>query len=167
MRDTPPFHYWAVGWMFLGVCAVLFCLQIVICPSITWIRNWCSSDQWILRQVLKFKPCRAKHHAKHNRWWWSDNMGRLITLLDFSPAEFKWFLTVLADRHLFCNHYLFKTGLVANGIGLTRRCSARCLHAPTVHVVFRILASLSRCWLWCVFSQSGWLLYNDSPTDVK
>ena len=75
--------------MFIGVYAVFFCLQIVICPSITWSRNWFSSDQWILRQVLKFKPCRAKHHAKRNRWCRSDNMERLITLLDFSPAEFK------------------------------------------------------------------------------
>ena len=34
-------------------------------------------------------------------------MGRLITLFDFSPADFKWFLTVLADRCLIGDHCLF------------------------------------------------------------
>ena len=51
-------------------------------------------------------------------------MGRLITLLDFSSADFKQFLTVLADRRLFGNHCLFRTGLVVNGIRLTKQCSA-------------------------------------------
>jgi hypothetical protein len=50
-------------------------------------------------------------------------MGRSIILL-FSPADFKRFLTVLADRRLFGNHCLFRTGLVANAIRLTKRCSA-------------------------------------------
>jgi hypothetical protein len=48
-----------------------------------------------------------------------------MTLLDFSPADFKQFLTVLADRRLFGNHCLFRTGLVANGIRLTKQCSAQ------------------------------------------
>jgi len=99
---------------------VLFCLQILIRPSVTWNRNRLSSDQWMLRQVLKFKPRRAKHHAKRNHWCRSDKMGRLITLLDFSPADFKRFHTVLADRRLFGNHCLYRTGLVANGIRLTK-----------------------------------------------
>ncbi len=112
--------------MLLGVYAVFVCLQTLIRPLITWSRNRLSSDQWILRQVLKFK--RAKHHAKRNRKR-SDNMGPLISLLDFSPAYFKRFLTVLADRRLFGNHCIFRTGLVANGICLTKRCrvlSSRC-----------------------------------------
>ena len=50
-------------------------------------------------------------------------MGRLITLLDFSPAGFKRFHTVLADRRLFGNHCLYRTGLVANGIRLTKQYS--------------------------------------------
>jgi hypothetical protein len=44
--------------------------------------------------------------------------------LDFSPVDFKRFLTVLADRPLFGNHCLFRRGLVANGIRLTKRYSA-------------------------------------------
>ena len=48
----------------------------------------------------------------------------IITLLDFSPVDFKRFLTVLADRPLFGNHCLFRRGLVANGIRLTKRYSA-------------------------------------------
>ena len=41
------------------------------------------------------------------------------------------------------------------------------LHAATLHVFFRILASLSRCWFGCVFSQASWLLYNVSPIALK
>ena len=53
-------------------------------------------------------------------------MGRLITLLDFSPADFKRFPTVLADRRLFGNHCLFRTESVTNGIRIRmiKRCSA-------------------------------------------
>ena len=82
--------------------------------------------QWILRQVLKFKPRHAKHHAKHNRWYRYEIMWPLITLVDFSPADFKRFPTVLADRRLFGSHCLFRTGSVANGvrIRMTKRCSA-------------------------------------------
>jgi hypothetical protein len=76
----------------------------------TWSRNRLSSDQWIPRHVLKFKQRHAKHQAKRNRWRRSDNMGRLITLLDFSPADFKRFRTVLADRRLFGNHCLSEQG---------------------------------------------------------
>jgi hypothetical protein len=35
-----------------------------------------SSDQWILRHVLKFHPRRAKHHAKRVRRCRSANSGR-------------------------------------------------------------------------------------------
>ena len=110
--------------MFLGVYAVFFCLKTLINPSVTWSRNRLSSDQWILSQVLKFNPHCAKLHAKHNRWCRSDNMWRLSTLLDFSPADFKRFITVLADRCLLGNHCLFRTWLTANGIHLTKRWSA-------------------------------------------
>jgi hypothetical protein len=40
-----------------------------------------SSDQWILRHVLKFQPCRAKHHAKRDRRCRSANSGRVTTIL--------------------------------------------------------------------------------------
>jgi hypothetical protein len=52
-------------------------------------------DQWIWRHVLKFQPRRAKHHAKRVRRCRSANSGRLMTLLDLSPADFRRFLTVL------------------------------------------------------------------------
>jgi hypothetical protein len=85
-------------------------------------------------------------------------MVRLITAFDFSPADFKRFLTALADRLLFGNHCHFRIGVFANG---TR------LHTAAFYVVFRILASLSPYWLGCIFSQAGWLLYSDSTSDVK
>jgi hypothetical protein len=66
-------------------------------PSITWIRNRLSSDQWILRPVLKFQPRRAKHHANRDCRCRSTNSERLMTLFDL-----RWFLTVLEmanNRH--------------------------------------------------------------------
>lgn len=74
------------------------------------------------------KSRRAKYHAKGIRWCRSDKMGHLINLLDFSPADFKRFPTVLADRRPFGNHCIFRTGLVVIDIHLTKRCSALSSH---------------------------------------
>jgi hypothetical protein len=53
-----------------------------------------------LTHVLRFQPRRAKHHAKRDRRCRSANSGRLMSLLDLSPADFRRFLTVLVDRRL-------------------------------------------------------------------
>jgi hypothetical protein len=45
----------------------------------------------------------AKHHAKHDCRCWSANSGRLMTLLDLSPADFRRFLTVFVDRRSYHN----------------------------------------------------------------
>ena len=50
--------------------------------------------------------------------------GRLMTLLDLSPADFRRFLTVLVDRRQLGSQCCLSTGLVANGIRLTKRCNA-------------------------------------------
>jgi hypothetical protein len=92
--------------------------------SVTRSRNRLSSDQWILRHVLKFQPRRANHHAKRVRRCRSANSGRLLNLLDLSSADFRRFLTVVFDRCLLGSQCCFSTGLVANGIRLTKRCSA-------------------------------------------
>jgi hypothetical protein len=81
------------------------------------------SDQWILHHVLKFQPRRAKHHAKRDRRCRYTNSGRLMTLLDLSPADFRRFLTVLVDRRLLGSQCWLSTGLVANGIHRTKRCN--------------------------------------------
>jgi hypothetical protein len=47
-----------------------------------------------------------------------------MTLLDLSPADFRRFLAVLVDRHLLVSQCCLSTGLVANGIRLTKRCNA-------------------------------------------
>jgi len=47
-----------------------------------------------------------------------------MTLLDLSPADFKRLLTVLVDRRLLGSQCCLSTGLVANGIRLTKRCNA-------------------------------------------
>ena len=47
-----------------------------------------------------------------------------MTLLDLSPADFRRFLTVLVDRRLLNSQCCLSTGLVANGIRLTKRYNA-------------------------------------------
>ena len=51
------------------------------------------------------------------------DIGRLMTLLDLSPADFRRFLTVLVDRRLLGSQCCLSTGLVTNGIRLTKRCN--------------------------------------------
>jgi hypothetical protein len=51
-------------------------------------------DEGLETHVLKFQPRRAKYHAKRDRRCRSTNSGRLMTLLDLSPADFRRFLTV-------------------------------------------------------------------------
>jgi hypothetical protein len=47
-----------------------------------------------------------------------------MTLLDLNPADFRRFLTVLVDRRLLGSQCCLGTGLVANGIRLTKDCNA-------------------------------------------
>ena len=64
------------------------------------------------------------NNAKRVRRCRSVSSGRLMTLLDLSPADFRWFLTVLVDRRLLGSQCCLSTRLVANGIRLTKRCNA-------------------------------------------
>ena len=64
-----------------------FCVSKPSSAVVTWSRNRLSSDQWILRHILKFQLRRAKRHAKRDRRCRPDNSGRLLTLLD-------WYQTV-------------------------------------------------------------------------
>ena len=109
----------------MNVCLRLECGRSwVRAPVGSYPRNRLSSDQWILRHVLKFQPRRTKHHAIRVCRCRSANSGRLVTLLDLSPADFRRFLTVLVDRRLLGSQCCLSTGLVANGIRLTKRCNA-------------------------------------------
>jgi hypothetical protein len=49
---------------------------------------------------------------------------RIYWLLDLSPADFRRFLTVPVDRRLLVSQCCLSTGLVSNGIRLTKRCIA-------------------------------------------
>jgi hypothetical protein len=103
-------------------------------PAVGYMnQNRLSSDQWMLRHVLKFQPRRAKHHAKRARRCRSTNSGRLMTLLDLSPGDFRRFLTVLFNRRLLGSQCCLSTGLVANGIRLTKRCNT--LSWQVFHIV--------------------------------
>jgi hypothetical protein len=139
--------------MFLGVLAVFLCLQTLIPPSVAWSRNRLSSDQWILRHVFKFHPRCAKHHAKRVRRCRSANSGRLMTLLDLSPSDFRRFLTVLVDRRLLDSQFCLSAGLVANGIRLNKRCNALSSRSD----VTRGLPDLGKSFtlLVCVFSHQS------------
>ena len=138
-------------------------LQTLIRPSVTWSKNRFSSDQWILYHVLIFQPRRAKHHAKRVSQCQSAKSGRLMTLLDSSPADFRRFLSVFVDRRLLGNKCCLSTGQVANGIRLTKRCNALSSRSD----VTRSLASLSHCWFVCVFSPVGWLQYSGYTSDIQ
>jgi hypothetical protein len=76
----------------------------LIRPSVTWSRNWLSSDQWILHHVLKFQSCRAKHHAKRDRR--AANSGCLMTLL-FLLTDVYWAASVvISTSETSCNQLL-------------------------------------------------------------
>jgi hypothetical protein len=74
----------------------------------------------IIRHVFKFQPRRAKHHGKRDRRCRSASSGRLMILIDLSPADLRRFLTVLVDKRLLGSQCCLSTGLVANGIRLTK-----------------------------------------------
>jgi hypothetical protein len=108
-----------------------------------------------------------QHYEKRNRWCRSDNMVRLITDFDFSATDFKRFLSALADSLLFGNPCFFLEQGYLRMASVWPSDAVPCLHTATLHVVFRILASLSGCWFRCVFLQACWLLYRDNTSDVK
>ena len=119
------------------------CLQTLIRPSVTSSRNRFSSNQWILRHVLRFQTRRAKHHAKRVRRCRSANSGRLMTLLDLIPADFRRFLTVLVDRRLLGSQCCFEYGT-----GCEWDPSNQTLQCPVVTI-----RCLSHCWF--VFSHQS------------
>jgi hypothetical protein len=99
-----------------------------------------------MRHDLKIQPRRAKHHAKRDRRYRSANSGRLMTLLDLSPADFRRFLTVRVDIRLLGSQCGLSTGLVANGIRVTKRCNALSSRSdvtrglPDLGMIFKLLA---------------------------
>jgi hypothetical protein len=124
-----PNHYWAstIRDSLLDVPFGIGCICVSPNPhppSVAWNRNQFWSDQWILRHVLKFKTRRAKHHATRDRRCRSANSGSLMTLVDFNTVDCRRFPTVLVDRRLLGSQCCLSTGLVANGIRLTKRCNA-------------------------------------------
>jgi hypothetical protein len=71
---------------------------------------------WDISHHCKLDLITTKHHAKRDRRCRSANSGRLMTLLDVNPDDFRRFLTVLVDRRLLGSQCCLSTGLVANGI---------------------------------------------------
>jgi hypothetical protein len=118
------------------------CLQTLIRPSVTWSRNRLSSDQWILRRVLKFQPRRAKHHAKRVRRCRPANSGRLMTPWLMS----RWFQTVSN-----CSCWQTSIGqpvLFEYGIGCEWHPSNQTLQCPVVTI---------RCYPW---SAGSWQVFH-------
>jgi hypothetical protein len=92
-------------------------------------------------------------NTKRVRLCRSVNSGRLMTLLDLSPDDFRRFLTVLVDRRLLGSQCCLSTGLIANGIRLTKRCNALSSRSD----VTRGLPDLGKSFtlLVCVFSHQS------------
>jgi hypothetical protein len=99
--------------------------------------------------VLGWRQAEFRHHKRQPNWLsvhqirlatvvvphfdnrplatrpvYMDDSGRLMTLLDLSPADFRWFLTVLVDRRILGSQCCLSTGLGTNDIRVTKRCKA-------------------------------------------
>jgi hypothetical protein len=76
-----------------------------------------------------------------------------MTLLDLSPADLRRFLTVLVDRRILISQCFMSTGLVGNGIRLTKHCNALSSRSD----VTRGLPDLGKSFtlLVCVFSHQS------------
>jgi hypothetical protein len=81
-----------------------------------------------------------------------------MTLLDLSSADFRWFLTVLVDRRLLGSQCCLSTGLVANGIGLTKRCNA-------LSSRWDVIRGLP--WSWQVFHIVGLCVFSHQSADYS
>jgi hypothetical protein len=77
-----------------------------------------------------------------------------MTVLDISLADFRRFLTVLVGKRLLGSKCCLSTGLVANGIRLTKRCNALSSRSDVTRG-FPDLGKFFTCWFLCVFSPVG------------
>jgi hypothetical protein len=57
-------------------------------------------------------------------WVFKSGVMKTLFILDLCSADFRRFLTVLVDRRLLGRQWCSSTGLVANGIRLSKRCNA-------------------------------------------
>ena len=138
-------------------------LQTLIRPSVTWSTNRLSIDQWILRQVLKFKPRHAKHHAKHNRWYRYVIMWPIITVLLITNGSP---LFVLTDVYLLTIVFSERGRLQMASVFVWPS-DAVLVFTLRRYIWFSGSWQLPRCWFGCVVSQADWLLYNNSPSDIQ
>ena len=158
-RDTPSNHYWDFNLRDSSLDAPWGISRLFLSPNSQSSIGYMKQKPVLVRQMDHTqgpqieKKRRAKHHGKRYRWCRSANMVRLITAFDFSPADFKRFLTALADRRLFGNHCLFRTGVFANGIRLTKRCSALSSHCD-VSCVLPDLGTSFTVLVWVYFLAS-------------
>jgi hypothetical protein len=134
----------------LAGCSVVYRMYFCVStpyPAVGYTKK-IPSDQWIFRHVFKFQPRRATYHAKRVRRCRSNNSGRLMTLLDLSPADFRLFLTVLVDIRLLGSQCFLRTELVANGKRLTKRYNALSSRSDAT-CGLSDLDNLSYCWFVC------------------
>jgi hypothetical protein len=152
-RNTPSYHFWTFSLMDSSLDAPWGISRLFLSPNSHSFIGYMKQKPALVQPMdhsqgpqIKTKR-RAKHHGKRNRWCRCEHMVRLITAFDFSPADFKRFLTALADRFLFGNHCHFRIGVFANG---TR------LHTATFYVVFGSSQ---------VFHRIGWGVFSRKPAD--
>ena len=148
MTDTPPNHYWAFNRKGqLAGCSLGYRLYFCVSKSSSGRRlHEAETDSRLTNgscaMFLKFQPRRPKHHTKRDRRCRSANIGRLIFLLDLSPADFRRFLTVLVDRRLLESQCCLSTGLVCEW-----HPSNQTLQCPVVTI---------RCYSW---SAGSWQVF--------
>jgi hypothetical protein len=111
-----------------------------------------------IRKAIR-KRNRIHYRAK------STNSGRLVTLLDLSPADFRRFLTVLVDRRLLgsqcCTGLVAKSGVLTNLFILSK-------HGPKANIRSTKMANNRHAYNRDVL-QSHWTsdelpLYRKKPT---
>jgi hypothetical protein len=89
-----------------------------------------------------------------------------MTLLDLSPADFRRFLTVLVDRRLLGSQCCLSTGLVANGIRLTKRYNTLSSRSDVTRGV-PVSYSKPSAGMFTIYSKqspSEYLLYDSKPS---
>ena len=125
MRDTPLNHYRAStardSWLYVpwDIGCILYCVSK---PSSGRRLHEAETGSRLTNvscvMSLNFQPRRAKHHAKRYCRCRSAYSARSVTRLDF-----RRFLTVFVDRRILGSQCCLSTGLVTNGIRLTKRCN--------------------------------------------
>ena len=138
--------------------------------------------------VHRLHEAQTSSRSTNGSYAWSTNsnhvtlntMPSIIVDIDMKSRDLYWLsltsvLLILNGSPLFLLTDVYLLIIVFSEQGRLRMASVSvwpsdavpCLYAATLHMVFRILATLPRCWFGCVVSQADWLLNINSPSDIQ